>query len=117
MVDDAHLGRAGGLAQRGAVRGGHAADQPLTLALRQGHREPGRLRRSLACSQDYLGDSTPHETAEVEPRPAAKLLELEAPQLGQGFVFGELAREQPAQYVLQSPASTSRMRCQCVPAQ
>src|SRR5713226_5614565 len=87
--------------------GGHAADQSLALALRQGNRKPGGLVRRLARRQYHLGDPAPHETAEVEPRPTAELFELEAPQLGQGFVFCELAREQPAQYVLQSPASTS----------
>ena len=48
---------------------------------------------------------------------ASELLELNQAQLGDGLVLGELSGEQAPQNVPQSPARTSRMRCQWVPAQ
>ena len=47
----------------------------------------------------------------------AELIKLEGSQLGQRLILGELAGEQPAQNLFHSPARTSRIRCQCVPAQ
>ena len=42
---------------------------------------------------------------------------LQSSQLGYRLVLGELARKQLPQNVPHSPASTSRIRCQWVPAQ
>ncbi len=117
VVDDFHVRFARSLVERSAMLGGHAADEPLALALGQRHRQPRCLGGGFAGRQHHLGDPAPHEAAEVEPRPPAELFELKASQLGQGFVLRQLARRQPAQDVSQRPASTSRMRCQCVPAQ
>src|SRR5713101_262932 len=117
IVDDPHPCGCCRLGQGGPVLNSHAADQPLSLVLREAHREARCLGGSLSRRQDDLGDAAAQETAEVELRFSAELLELEAPQLAEGLALGELARNQPAKDIPQSPASTSRMRCQCVPAQ
>ena len=117
VVDDGHLRIASSLAEHSAMFPGHPADQPLTLSPCQGHRKPRCVSRSLARRQHNLGNPAPHEAAEVEPCLTCELLELKVSELGQRLVLCELARRQTAQDISHRLASTSRMRCQCVPAQ
>jgi hypothetical protein len=105
------------LVDGGLVGGGHSADQTLALALRQRHHQSGCVDWCFAGREHNLGYAAPHEAAEVEPRAAGKLIELQASQLGKRFGLRQLTLDEPAQNVSQSPASTSRIRCQCVPAQ
>src|SRR5256885_6025090 len=56
--------------------------------------------------QHHLGDAASHLAADVELPLAAELLELEAQQLGQSFVFVELARNPPSEADPQIPPST-----------
>src|SRR5437879_12163670 len=97
--------------------GGHAADQPLALAVRQRDSTSRRIDGRLAGRKHDLGHAASHEAAEVELCPPPELIELDAAELGDGLVLCQLACNQPSKHFLQSPASTSRMRCQCVPAQ
>jgi len=83
----------------------------------QRHRQSSCLSGSLAGGENHLGNTAAQEAPEVEPRAAPKLLQLESAELGQRLILGELASKQPPQDVPHSPASTSRMRCQWVPAQ
>jgi hypothetical protein len=95
----------------------HAADQALALTLSHRHHQPSRFRGRLARGEHDLGNAAAQEAAEVEPRAPTELFQLERAQLGQRLVLCEVAGDQPAQDVSHSPARTSRMRCQCVPAQ
>jgi hypothetical protein len=103
--------------QRSSMSVGQAADQALALTFSERDRQTSRLGGSLASGENHLGDATAKEAPEVELRASAKLVQLKCAELGQRLVFGELARNQPAQNVSHSPARTSRMRCQWVPAQ
>ena len=99
------------------MRVGHAADQALTLAFGQRHRELCRFGWCLAGRENDFGYATAYEATEVEPRASTKLLQLLRTELGNGLILGQLTRKQSAKDVPHSPASTSRIRCQCVPAQ
>ena len=95
----------------------HPADEALSLPLGQRDGEPRGLGRRLARRQDHLWDAATQEAPEVETRAPAELFELEGAKLGDRLILGELAGDQASKHVPQSPARTSRMRCQCVPAQ
>ena len=112
-----HTGPLRRIAQRRPVRLGHSADQSLPLPLRHRQDKPGRILRRLAGSKHHLGDAPTQIPSQVEPRPPAQLVQLHPSQLGQCILLAHLAGDQPAQDVSHSPSSTSRMRCQCVPAQ
>ena len=112
VLDNLHARGGGRCIQGFDMRLGHAADQALTLAFGEGHRQPGRLSRCLAGGEHHLWNAAPQEAPEVEPRAPAKLFELQTAQLGQGLVFAELTCEQAAQDIPHRPASTSRIRCQ-----
>ena len=73
--------------------------------------------RCLPGGQHDFWNPSPQITSEVQPGATAELIELHAPKLCQRFVFGQLACDQAAQNVPHNPSSTSRIRCQCVPAQ
>ena len=95
----------------------HPAHEALPVLLGHRHGQARRLLWRLAGGEHDLGDATPEIAAQVEPGLPPELVQLDAPQLGQRLVLGELARDEPAQHVSQSPSRTSRIRCQCVPAQ
>ena len=96
---------------------GHAADESLSLAL--GHRDhkARRLARRLAGGEHDLGNPAAQVAAEVEPRATAELTQLQLPELRHRLVFADLTGDEPAQHVPHRPSKTSRIRCQCVPAQ
>jgi hypothetical protein len=71
----------------------------------------------FARGEDHLGDASAQVSPEVEPCATTKLVELHAAQLRERFVFGQLTRDQAAEDISHSASSTSRIRCQCVPAQ
>ena len=96
---------------------GHAADEALPLAAGHRHDQARRLLGGLAESQHDLGNPASQVAPQVEARASGEVLELDAAQLVKRLVLGELARLEPAQDVLHSPAKTSRMCCQWVPAQ
>ena len=105
------------LMKRCLMRRRHAADQPLALLLGHGDDQARGVGGRLSGRQDDLGDAPAQEASQVELGAPAELVELKPAQLGDGLFFSEVAGEQPAQDVPHSPASTSRMRCQWVPAQ
>ena len=90
-----------------------------TLALPAGHRhgQSRRLVGGLAQSEHNLRNPTSQVAAQVEARAPGEVFELDAAQLVERFILGELAGLEPAEDVLHSPANTSRMCCQWVPAQ
>ena len=94
-----------------------AAHEALPLAAGHRHDQARRLLGRLAHSEHDLGNPPAQVAPQVEARASGEVLELDAAQLVQRFVHGELARLEPAQDVLHSPANTSRMCCQWVPAQ
>ena len=96
---------------------GHAADEALALLLGHGDGQSRGVGRRLACGQDYFGDAPAKEATQVELGSPAEFVELKPAQLGDGLVLGEIAGKQASQDVPHSPASTSRIRCQWVPAQ
>src|SRR4029077_21134243 len=96
---------------------GQPADESLALTFRHRDHEPRCIVWRLAGGEDHLGEAPAQETAEIQPSAAGELIELERAELGQGLLFGQLSRDETAKDVSHSPASTSRMRCQCVPAQ
>jgi hypothetical protein len=81
------------------------------------HCEQRRILGRLARCEYDLRDSSTQVASEVEARSAAELIELHPPDLGKGLVFAQLPGDEPAQHVPHSPNRTSRIRCQCVPAQ
>ena len=117
ILDHLHSGGRCSIHKRRSVCVGHPADEALTLALGHGHGESSRVGRRFAAGQNNLGEPAAQETPEIEPRSSAELLELQRPQLRHRFVLGQLPSQQLTKDVPQSPARTSRMCCQWVPAQ
>ena len=99
------------------MRVAHPTDEALPLALRHREDESRGILRRLARGEHHLGNATPQEAPQVEARPPAQLVELHAPQLRQGILFAQLSGDELAQHIPHRPSNTSRMRCQCVPAQ
>ena len=114
---DFHAIAAPGLGQRGAMLGGQPADQALALLLGHDHGEPRRVGWRFAGRENHLRNATAQMPAEVELRPTAELVELDAAQLPDRLVLAQLAGDEPAQDLPHRPSRTSRIRCQCVPAQ
>ena len=114
---DLHTLAPRGLGQRGAMLGGQPADQPLALLVRHDDGEPRRIGWRFAGRENHLRNAAAQVAAEVEPRPTAELVELGAAQLRERLVLAQLTGDEPAQNLPHRPSRTSRIRCQCVPAQ
>src|SRR5207237_959822 len=73
----------------------------------QAHSQPRGGLRALAGGQHHLGDSAPAVAAQVEPRPALQLLQLDPPELRDGLGLGQLAGQEPAQHLLHFTSTQS----------
>ncbi len=95
----------------------HPADQTLAHPLGHGDDQPRGILGGLSGCQYDFGYTSAQEPTEVEAGPPSKLFELDLSQLGDGLLLGQLPGEQAPHDIPHSPARTSRIRCQCVPAQ
>ena len=112
VSEDVHSVELGLLVEHCPMFTGHSADQALTLARSRCDHQAGGVIGRFAGGEHDLRDTAPNQASEIEPRPAAKLLQLEQTQLGERLVLGELACDEAPEHVLHRPARTSRMRRQ-----